>query len=91
MSNTTTEGKEVTAMQDFLIWFENNYTSSSLEIKNKAQSLLPKEKENYIDFHVEVMKRGLINEGGAKWEEGFKPKIIKEATDYFNSKYNEKS
>lgn len=33
------------------------------------------EKKQLIDFHIEVMKQGLINEGDKTWEESYEPKI----------------
>jgi len=48
---------------------------------------LEKEKAQLIDFHIEVMKTGLINEGETKWIDGYEPKIKETATDYYNETF----
>jgi hypothetical protein len=48
---------------------------------------LEKEKRNLIDFHIGVMKRGLINEGELKWDDIYEPKIRELATKYYNKIY----
>jgi len=65
---------------------ENEYVHKTNEIKSTQimlGNLLPKEKETMINFHIEVMKLGLINEGERKWTEGYLPKIKSIAEDYF--------
>jgi TPP-dependent 2-oxoacid decarboxylase len=46
------------------------------------------EKEKLINFHIEVMKKGLIDEGEQKWLEIYKPKITKIAEQYYNETFN---
>jgi hypothetical protein len=45
------------------------------------------EKEQIIDFHIEIMKEGLLHEGERKWDEGYLPKIKKQAEQYYNKTY----
>jgi len=40
-------------------------------------------KKDMIDFHVEVMKVGLIEEGEKKWTDAYEPKIREVAENYF--------
>jgi hypothetical protein len=47
------------------------------------------EKEQVIDFHIEVMKIGLINEGDRKWNDAYKPKIKEQAEQYYNETFNQ--
>jgi hypothetical protein len=42
-------------------------------------------KEEMIDFHVLVIKEGLIEEGELKWEDSYEPKV----RDLAERKYNE--
>lgn len=49
--------------------------------------LLKDEKQMLIYFHIGVMKQGLITENDAKWQEGYLPKIEKEAEQYFNNTF----
>lgn len=50
---------------------------------------LEKEKSNLIDFHIEVMKSGLIDEGEKKWTDSYEPKIKEVATKYYDETFNE--
>lgn len=50
---------------------------------------LEKEKSNLINFHIDVMKIGLINEGERKWIDSYEPKIKEVATNYYNESFNE--
>ena len=43
------------------------------------------EKTKMIDFHVEVMKQGLIEEGYNKWRDAYEPSIRNIAEKVFNS------
>ena len=47
------------------------------------------EKQQMIDFHIEVMKIGLIDEGEVKWSDDYEPRIRKVATKYYNETFNE--
>ncbi len=54
-----------------------------------AKSLLPKEKQQLIDFHIGTMKQGLIHEGEKKWQDGYSPKITQVAEQYYNSTFKQ--
>lgn len=59
------------------------------ELKNKLESLLPEEKQMVINTHIEIMKQGLINEGGTKWTDAYLPKIKEQAEQYFNETFKQ--
>ena len=44
-------------------------------------------KKTLIDFHVEVIKRGLIEEGELKWNDKYEPKVRENAEKYYSEKY----
>jgi hypothetical protein len=46
------------------------------DIYSKA---LQMEREQIINFHIEVMKQGLISEGDEQWQDAYFPKIKEEA------------
>lgn len=48
-----------------------------------------KEKELFINNHIEVMKIGLINEGDAKWNDAYSPKIKETALKYYEEAFSE--
>ena len=53
----------------------------------KAADKLEKEKEQIIDFHVMLMKKGLEQEGNEiEWNYD---ELKKEAEDYYNQTYNQ--
>lgn len=79
--------------------FERDYLQKNMRNKEiqvlienieLLESLLPKEKESYIKFHVETMKIGLIEEGDQKWMDAYCPKIKGIATKYFNDNFKQK-
>jgi hypothetical protein len=41
------------------------------------------EKQQLIDFHIEVMKQGLIDEGSKRWSDDYLPKIKETAESYY--------
>jgi hypothetical protein len=45
------------------------------------------EKQQTIDFHIDVMKYGLIDEGEAIWKDEYLPKILGIAEQRYNEKY----
>jgi hypothetical protein len=45
------------------------------------------EKEQMINFHIEVMKEGLIEEGDKKWSDEYLPKISKTAEKYYQQTF----
>ena len=62
----------------------NNFASDVIDLINYYKE---KEKNNLIDFHIEVMKIGLINEGEKKWTDSYAPKIKEVATKYYYDTY----
>jgi len=63
------------------------YQSGLRLAKQLLVNELPKERQNLIDSHVEIMKKGLIEEGQQKWIEGYEPLIRQTATDYVKEKF----
>jgi hypothetical protein len=62
-----------------------NGDSRSLdEILDQAKEM---HKEEMINFHIEVMKSGLKEEGERIWEEAYLPKISSIATQKYNETY----
>jgi len=45
--------------------------------------LLEKEREQLINFHIEVMKEGLIHEGDKTWKDAYHPKIKEQAEEQY--------
>lgn len=67
-----------------------------LEQIGLEQLILPKdiidkskemEKKQLIDFHIEVMKQGLIDEGSKIWCDDYLPKIKETAEQYYNETF----
>lgn len=88
--------KNNTAIQELIDWIteiENSVASLTFEekdfmllrqFKEKLISKIEKEKSNLIDFHIEVMKIGLITEGEKKWSESYLPVIKEIAEKHYN-------
>ena len=57
------------------------------EMKDQFDYLLGKERKQMIDFHIGVMKDGLINEGEKKWKDGYEPKIKEMAEIHYSQNY----
>ena len=75
-----------TAMQELIDYMKTYFhlTDDSLEMFDKA---LEKEKEQIIDFHVMLMKKGLEQEGNKiEWDYD---ELKKEAEEYYNQTYNQ--
>ena len=49
--------------------------------------LIPTEEKQMIDFHIGVMKIGLIEEGDKKWTDSYLPKIKETAEKYYTQTY----
>lgn len=60
-------------------------------IQNDLIRIKEIEKQSFIEFHIDVMKAGLINEGEQKWKEEYLPKIADIATRCFAEKYERTS
>ena len=56
----------------------------------QIQHHLNEERKMMIDFHIGVMKQGLIEEGEEKWTDDYLPKITEIATRYYDSKFIDK-
>jgi hypothetical protein len=71
---------------------ENELTHKSNQI-NTIQLLLakliPTEEKQMIDFHIEVMKIGLIEEGDRKWSDNYLPKIKETAEKYYGQTFGD--
>ena len=52
-----------------------------------AESFFETEKEQMINFHIEVMKEGLIEEGDKKWSDEYLPKISKTAEKHYQQTF----
>lgn len=46
--------------------------------------LLQEERKQIINFHIEVMKEGLIHEGDKTWKDAYHPKIKEQAEKQYN-------
>lgn len=85
------EAKEKTAVE----WFFDKIKSHFEHDGDLLESLIftmsiakQKEREQMIDFHINVMKEGLINEGEMEWTDSYKPKIKEVASKYYDKTYN---
>ncbi len=71
------------------IWETNPFTDSKLidgyQTGFKAGVRFAEEElqKLFIDFHVAVIKQGLIEEGEQKWNDAYEPKVRETATNYF--------
>ena len=59
------------------------------EMRIKFDEWLQKDKQQSIDYHIGVMKVGLIEEGEKKWNDSYEPKIKEVAIKYYNETFNE--
>lgn len=78
---------------DFLgVLLDNEFAHKSNQI-NTIQLLLakliPTEEKQMIDFHIDVMKIGLIEEGDKKWSDGYLPKIKETAEKYYSQTFGD--
>ena len=70
--------KKQTAMQELLSLVRETLPMDldfPQMIENKIEQALQIERDQMIEFHIEVMKNGLIEEGDRKWSDGYLPKI----------------
>jgi hypothetical protein len=63
---------------------KDNPTQWLKELYEQAKEM---EEQQMIDFHIEVMKYGLINEGEAIWKDAYLPKLSGIAKQYYKQKY----
>ena len=84
--------KEKTALTQLIEKVDND-KDYSLPLKNHfvnlISELLELEKKQIIDFHIKVMRQGLINEGDRKWDDAYMPKIRETAETYFTDTYEQ--
>jgi len=59
------------------------------EMRTKFDEWLQKDKHQSIDYHIGVMKVGLIEEGEKKWTDSYVPKIKEVAIKYYDETFNE--
>ncbi len=85
------EQKKSLQKMDLLgVLLENELTHKSNQINSiqiLLSKLLPIEEKQMIDFHIEVMKVGLIDEGDKKWSDAYEPKIRDVAESYFKENF----
>jgi len=55
--------------------------------QNEIQKAKAMHKEEIINFHIGVMKIGLIEEGERIWTDAYLPKIKEMATQYYNETF----
>lgn len=68
--------------------FNNGVEISMKVFHGMLLKAILKERKQMIDFHIEVMKVGLIIEGDTKWVEGYRPKIANQAEKYYNKTFD---
>ncbi len=75
-------------MQELLKWYKDpNGLYFPSEVDDKINELIAKEKQIMIDFHIGVMKDGLIHEGERKWKDAYEPKIREMAEKHYSQNY----
>ncbi len=70
--------------------FNNGIEISMKVFSSMLKKALQKEKEQLITFHIEVMRKGLMSEGVAKWKNAYEPKIRNEAEQYYLTAFKKK-
>jgi len=73
------------------VLLENEYNHKSNQLSSsqiRLSNLREIEKQQIIDFHIEVMKIGLIAEGEKKWTDAYESKIREVATKYYDEIFN---
>jgi hypothetical protein len=83
------EFKGVSAVEYLIEHLKETYhlTEETLYEFQKAKKI---HEEQMIDFHVSVMKKGLIEEGDRQWTDCYSPKIKEVAEQYYNETYGKK-
>jgi len=91
MSNNKQSSVEwlISQLQKSKDWYRvlnelSQMSSTSIDIIEQAKA---KHKEEMINFHIEVMKIGLIEEGKIIWEDAYLPKIKQLTTEYYNETF----
>lgn len=68
------------------VLLENEFAHKSNQINTiqiMLSKLIPTEQSQIINFHIEVMKIGLIKEGHDRWTDSYKPMLKETAENYF--------
>jgi hypothetical protein len=60
---------------------------NSEDVEAMLGELLEVEKQQIIDFHIEVMKKGLEYENEKEWSDEYLPLIKKRAEIYYNETF----
>jgi hypothetical protein len=75
-----------TALQELIEWMTENEFMVNKKFINKVNQCFEKEKEQIINFHVTLMKKGLEQEGnGIEWDYD---ELRKEAEQHYDETYN---
>ena len=82
--------KHRTAMQQMYDELMAHSYTIPLSLIVKCKELIKEEENQMINFHIETMREGLIDEGGAVWNMGYVPKIKRAAEKVYNEKYGSK-
>lgn len=84
------------AMQIIQNFIEGDYQDQSSlkeawnlisEYVTRSEKLESVNEQQIKDFHIAVMKKGLINEGGSRWTDSYLPKITEVANQTFNETF----
>lgn len=76
-----------TAMQELMQWMEETEFMVNKGFIEKVNECLEKEKEQIIDFHITLMKKGLEQEGNEiEWDYD---ELRKEAEQHYDETYNQ--
>jgi hypothetical protein len=67
------------------LWEQNNYSLPS-NILEQAKEM---EKEQMINFLIEVMKKGLEYENEEEWDDEYLPLIKERAEQYYNENFKQ--
>lgn len=59
------------------------------DIRTKFDEWLEKDKQQSVDFHIGVVKAGLIAEGKKNWTDFYEPNVKEVASKYYNETFNE--
>ena len=84
--------KALQEMDLLVVLLENEFAHKSNQINTIQMTLaklIPSEEKQMIDFHIEVMKIGLIEEGDKKWSDSYLPKIKETAKHYYGQTFGD--
>ena len=76
-----------TVMKELLDIYKEGDSEYYWHMQDNAESFLEKEKEQIINFHVNLIRKGLEQEGNEiEWDYD---ELRKEAEDYYSQTYNQ--